>query len=76
MRTILKTTDLVLLSYASHLLAEAGIEHEIFDSNISATEGCIGVFPSRLIIIDDNDFPRARLALAELAEHLYEEKQE
>jgi len=70
MRVILKTTDPVLLSYACHLLAEAGIAHEVFDAGISAVEGSIGVFPRRLMIVDDADMGRARLALAELAEHL------
>ncbi len=69
MREILKTNDLVLLSYAQHLLAEAGVECAVFDANVSAVEGSIGAFPRRLVVHDE-DIGRARIALAELREHL------
>ena len=69
MKTILKTTDTVLLSYACHLLAEAGIAHEVFDANISAVEGSIGAFPRRLMVPDEA-VAAARAALAPIGEHL------
>lgn len=72
MHTLLKTTDPVLLSYACHLLEEAGIAHEVFDANISAVEGSIGVFPRRLMV-RAQDAARARQALAPIAEHLLPE---
>ena len=69
MKAILKTTDPVLLSYARHLLEEAGIAHFVFDENMAFTEGNISAFPRRLMV-RAQDEPRARAALAELAEHL------
>ena len=72
MKVILKTTDPVLLSYARHLLKEAGIEHFVFDENMAFTEGNIGAFPRRLMVRAEDE-ARARTALADLAEHLLPE---
>ncbi|WP_119389870.1 putative signal transducing protein [Taklimakanibacter lacteus] len=54
MKEVLRTNDLVLLSYATHVLAEAGIEAVVFDSHMSAVEGSIGAFPRRLMVQDDD----------------------
>ena len=70
MKAILKTTDPVLLSYARHLLEEAGVPHFVFDENMAFTEGNIGAFPRRLMVREEDE-SRARLALAELAGHLH-----
>jgi len=53
MKEVLRTNDLVLLSYATHVLAEAGIEAVVFDGHMSAVEGSIGAFPRRLMVQDD-----------------------
>ncbi len=53
MKEVLRTNDLVLLSYATHVLAEAGIDAVVFDAHISAVEGSIGAFPRRLMVDDD-----------------------
>jgi hypothetical protein len=53
MKEVLRTNDLVLLSYATHVLAEAGIEAVVFDAHMSAVEGSIGAFPRRLMVQDD-----------------------
>jgi hypothetical protein len=58
MKEVLRTNDLVLLSYATHVLAEAGIEAVVFDAHISAVEGSIGAFPRRLMV-DDDDIMKA-----------------
>ena len=58
MKEVLRTNDLVLLSYASHVLAEAGIEAVVFDAHMSAVEGSIGAFPRRLMV-QDEDHARA-----------------
>ena len=52
MRELLVTNDLVLLSYAAHLLTEAGIGSEVFDAHMSAVEGSIGALPRRLMVGD------------------------
>ena len=62
MREILKTNDLVLLSFALHLLEEAGIECEVFDAHMSAVEGSIGAISRRLMVTTE-DFAAARRAL-------------
>ena len=62
MKEVLRTNDLVLLSYATHVLAEAGIEAVVFDAHMSAVEGSIGAFPRRLMVQDDD----VRKALREL----------
>lgn len=54
MKEVLRTNDLVLLSYATHVLAEAGIEVTVFDAHMSTVEGSIGVFPRRLMVQDDD----------------------
>ncbi|MGE0242198.1 MAG: DUF2007 domain-containing protein [Parvibaculaceae bacterium] len=58
MKEVLRTNDLVLLSYATHVLAEAGIEALVFDAHMSAVEGSIGAFPRRLMV-QDEDVARA-----------------
>lgn len=63
---ILKTNDLVLLSYVQHCLAEAGIEALVFDGYISAVEGSIGAFPRR-VMVADQDLDAARKALGNVA---------
>ncbi len=66
MRELLRTNDLVLLSYASHLLEEAGITSYVFDGHMSALEGSIGALPRRLMVEDD-DFEFAAEALGNAA---------
>jgi hypothetical protein len=62
MRELIRTNDLVLLSYASHLLEEEGITPYVFDNHMSAMEGSIGALPRRLMVEED-DFARAATAL-------------
>lgn len=63
MEMVLRTNDLVKLSYAQHLLSEAGIEYFVADQHISAVEGNIGAFPRRLMV-READLANARLALS------------
>jgi hypothetical protein len=66
MRELLRTNDLVLLSYASHLLEEAGITPYVFDGHMSVLEGSIGALPRRLMV-EDGDFDGAAAALGNAA---------
>ena len=66
MRVLLRTNDLVLISYVSHLLDEAGIGFEVFDAYISAMEGSIGAFPRR-IVVAEADFRAARRIIGNAA---------
>ena len=66
MEEVLRTNDPVKLSYAQHLLSEAGIDYFVADQHISAIEGNIGAFPRRLMVAEE-DAGRARLTLAGIA---------
>ncbi|MEC8539029.1 MAG: DUF2007 domain-containing protein [Pseudomonadota bacterium] len=50
METLVRTTNTVRLSFLRALLADSGIQTEVFDGNISALEAGIGAFPSRLAV--------------------------
>ncbi|CAN5287379.1 DUF2007 domain-containing protein [soil metagenome] len=54
MKELLRTNDIVLLSYVGHLLSEAAIDHTVFDAHISAVEGSIGAFPRRVMVAEDD----------------------
>ncbi len=70
MRPVLKTVDAVTLSYAVHVLDEAGIDSVVFDENASVMDGSMGFLPRRLMVLDE-DFARADFLLrAEIPEAL------
>jgi len=58
MREILRTNDVVKLSWIQALLADAGIETVLLDVHTSIIEGSIGAIPRRLTVVDD-DYARA-----------------
>ena len=70
MKELLRTNDVVLLSFASALLRDAAIESAVLDTHTSILEGSIGAIPRRLMVADE-DYARARAllddALAEAA---------
>jgi hypothetical protein len=53
MEELLRTNDLVLISFAESLLGEAGIETWIADQNMSIVEGSLGILPRRLMVPAD-----------------------
>jgi hypothetical protein len=59
MQEILKSNDLVLISYVMHLLAENGIEAVVFDEHMSAVEGSIGALPRR-VMVENDEFERSK----------------
>jgi hypothetical protein len=66
---LLRSNDIVRLSWLTALLAEAGIEAILLDSHTSVIEGSINAIPRRLMVRDD-DLTRARRVLAEAGEEL------
>jgi hypothetical protein len=62
MRELLRSNDLVYLSFVAHVLGEEGIDHIVFDSYTSAVEGSIGAIPRRVMVADE-DFVKATEAL-------------
>ena len=61
---LMRTNDLVRLSFAEALLRDAGIELVMFDAYASVMEGSVAAIQRRLMV-DDDDEPRARRLLAE-----------
>lgn len=74
MHELIRTNDLVLLSYIENLLQSAGIPPVIADTNMSVLEGSIGMLPRRLLVIDE-DAEEARQIIkdADLGKWLYGE---
>jgi hypothetical protein len=64
MLELLRSNDLVHLSWAQAALSAAGIESVLLDAHISSVEGNIGAFPRRLMV-DDDLLERARKVLAQ-----------
>lgn len=51
MEEIMRTNDLVALSFALSVLQGAGIEAVVADNYMSVMEGSIGIFPRRLQVL-------------------------
>lgn len=66
---LLRSNDVVRLSWLTALLREAGIEAILLDTHTSVIEGSIGAIARRLVVADE-DAPRARRVLAEAGEEL------
>jgi len=66
MRELLRSTDLVHLSWARATLKADGIDVLILDEHVSGIEGGINAFPRRMMV-DDVMFERA-MALLKHAE--------
>ena len=54
MEELLKTNDLVLISYVEALLRDAGIEMLVLDQNMSVIEGSLGVLPRRILVPEES----------------------
>lgn len=64
MKELLRTNDLVRLSWIEALLADAGIGCLVLDQHTSLTEGSIGAIQRRLMV-EDRDHRRAQSLIAE-----------
>lgn len=53
MRELLRTNDLVHLSWARAMLAAEGVETVVLDDYVSGVEGSIGAIPRRLMVPQD-----------------------
>ena len=62
MRELLRTNDLVRLSYLEALLKAESIEVMILDGHTSVLEGSAGAIPRRLMV-DEEDYHAARQTL-------------
>lgn len=65
MRTLLRTNDPVLISYAEAMLKGEGLEPLVWDTNMSIADGSLGVLPRRLVVKSE-DYNRARAIMLDL----------
>ena len=64
MKELLRTNDLVKMSWVEALLADAGIGALMLDQHTSVLEGSTGAIPRRLMVLDE-DYDRACRILRE-----------
>jgi len=66
---LVRSNDLVYLSWVEATLSAEGIESLVMDQHTSVLEGSIGAIPRR-ILVDDDDLGRARRILAQATAEL------
>ena len=69
MKELLRTNDVVKLSWLQALLADGGIDALVLDQHTSILEGSAGAIPRRLMVADD-DYSRAKRLLTDAGESL------
>lgn len=69
MRELLRTNDVVKLSWIQALLADSGIDSVILDQHTSIVEGSIGAIPRRIAVTSE-DYERARRVLQAAGEEV------
>lgn len=55
MKEILRTNDIVAISWASAVLKDADVVHHVFDQHTSALQGSILAIEKRLLVSDDDE---------------------
>ena len=75
MEELLRTNDIVLISFVEVLLRDAGIEPLVADQNMSVLDGSLGVLPRRVLVREDQ-LERARdiVTSAGIAEELEKDR--
>tara|TARA_A100001011_G_scaffold259833_1_gene268272 strand:- start:333 stop:545 length:213 start_codon:yes stop_codon:yes gene_type:complete len=51
MEVVLQTTDISQIPFVKMLLSSEGIEHYVFDQNMSVLEGSISILPIRVMVL-------------------------
>jgi hypothetical protein len=69
MRELLRSNDLVYLSWAQAILAGADIPCLLLDDHVSGVEGSIGAIPRRLMV-EDHQLEAARRLLEQAKDAL------
>lgn len=64
---LIRSNDLVLLSWMEARLAALGVEFRLFDTHASVADGTLAAVQRRLMV-DEAQLPRARRVLAEAEE--------
>jgi hypothetical protein len=60
---LLRSNDIVYLSFVRHVLNGEGIEHLLLDEYVSAVEGSINAIPRRIVVAEDM-LKRAQILLS------------
>ena len=55
MEELLRTNDIVLISFVEALLRDAKIDALVADQNMSIIEGSLGVLPRRILVHEDDN---------------------
>jgi hypothetical protein len=61
LRELVRTNDVVLITFIESLLDEAGLGYFVADRHMSAVEGSLGFLPRRIMIVDDDAQAARRL---------------
>ncbi len=61
---MVRTNDLVLISFVEALLGDAGIDSVVLDAHTSMIEGSVNAIQRRLMVVDE-DYERAKSLLLE-----------
>ena len=69
MKELLRTNNVVRLSWAQAVLRDVGIDSLVLDHHTSLVEGSIGAIPRRLMVAE-KDHRRARALIAAAEEEL------
>ncbi len=69
MRELLRTNNIVRLTWVEARLRDAGIECLVLDQHTSLVEGSIGAIPRR-VMVADRDHARAQALIAAAEEEL------
>ena len=69
MKELLRSNDMVQLSFIEVLLRDSGIECVVFDGHTSILEGSLGVLPRRVMVLDE-DLEAARQLLRDAGQDI------
>ncbi len=73
MEELVRTNDIVLISFIESLLGEHEIDYMVVDHHMSIVEGSLGVIPRRILVIaEQNQRARKLLCDAGIADELTE----
>lgn len=61
MKEILRSNDMVLVSYVQSLLDESSISYIVLDNHMSVVEGSLGILPRRLMVGDEEFFQAQKI---------------
>jgi hypothetical protein len=68
---LVRTNDLVLISFVESVLTQAGVRFFVADNHMSAVEGSLGFLPRRILVdADQHDEARQLLSEAGLSREL------